>query len=100
MWEITRDWIGYFKDDKYIESHGEPPHKPVQSRDFDDAKAKTVPHYPFKMYDADGNLYYEGWSDDCTSEKAFGPLDDFGMPNAGAIDIKYLDPMNHTWRSL
>ena len=100
MWEITRDWIGYFKDNKYIESHGEPPHKPVQSRDFDDEKAKTVPHYPFKMFDADGELYYEGWSDDCTTEKAFGPLDDFGRPNAGAIDIRYLNERTGAWELL
>jgi len=39
----------------------------------------------FKMYDDDKNLYYEGRS----SEVDFGPLDDFGMPNAGCTYIMY-----------
>jgi hypothetical protein len=39
-----------------------------------------------------GNLYYTGrfapagLSD---AEEGFGPLDDFGKPNAGAVTIKY-----------
>ena len=41
---------------------------------------------PFRMYDDDDELYYEGnlyGEFDC-----FEPLDDFGMPNAGATSIK------------
>ncbi len=40
----------------------------------------------FRMYDDDGNLYYGGYSL-CDSD--FGPLWDFGMPNAGCTGIKY-----------
>jgi len=38
---------------------------------------------PFRMYDADGILYYEGFliGDECA------PLDDFGEPNAGCTRI-------------
>lgn len=41
--------------------------------------------YQFKMYDDDGELYYEGFvmGDDLSR-----PLRDFGTPNAGAVDIK------------
>jgi hypothetical protein len=40
----------------------------------------------FKMFDDDGVLYYSGRS----REPGFEPLDDFGMPNAGATSIHYL----------
>lgn len=49
---------------------------------------------PFKIFDDDGIRYYEGrfWASDgdgADSEYAFGPLDDYGTPNAGAVTIKY-----------
>lgn len=43
----------------------------------------------FRMYDDDGELYYEGRYLGDDSEDMFGPLDDFGMPNAGAVRIDY-----------
>ncbi len=53
----------------------------------------------FKMYDDDGELYYSGrFLGDSESEDAFGPLDDFGTPNAGATTIKYL--RNGIWEIL
>jgi len=53
----------------------------------------------FKMYDDDGELYYSGrFLGDDEAEEAFGPLDDFGMPNAGATTIKYL--RNGIWEIL
>lgn len=57
--------------------------------------ANYAHHTPFKMYDDDGELYYSGElyfdSDPCdmTAEAVFGPLDDFGTPNAGATEIRY-----------
>lgn len=45
---------------------------------------------PFKMYDDDQLLMYEGrFLGDPASEAAFGPLDDFGMPNVGCTSIHY-----------
>jgi hypothetical protein len=39
--------------------------------------SKDVPvQYPFKMYDDDGELYFEGLS---TNDSSFAPLDDFGI---------------------
>jgi hypothetical protein len=42
------------------------------------------------MFDGDGELYYSGtiWGD----FDGFEPLDDFGTPSAGCIEIKLRDP--------
>lgn len=48
---------------------------------------KNGPRYRFRMLDDDGELYYEGESD---SRFNFAPLDDFGMPNAGCTEIRWL----------
>ena len=43
----------------------------------------------FRMLDDDKNIYYYGylWGDG--DETMFEPLDDYGMPNAGAVHIQY-----------
>lgn len=66
----------------------------VQSVDHKDELDSTLTER-FRLYDDDGNLYYEGRSDDSSS---FDPLDDYGMPNAGAVDIRYLE--NGKWETL
>lgn len=50
----------------------------------------------FRMTDGDGEVYYTGlcYLPEGLTEDAFGPLDDFGQPNAGATEIAYLDPEN------
>ena len=52
-----------------------------------ETKAEDLPNlkYDFRMYDDDGELYYKGKA----SHPIFDPLDDFGMPNAGATEIRY-----------
>ncbi len=72
MWVITKDHISDGADEG------------VGSRYY--KKGIRLPHR-FKMYDDDGELYYEGLSSD---KDVFNPLDDFGMPNAGCTEIKYL----------
>jgi hypothetical protein len=42
--------------------------------------------HKFHLVDDDGEIYYEGRSGD---DSDFGPLDDFGKPNAGATAIQY-----------
>ena len=54
----------------------------------------------FRMYDDDilycsGRLVSAGGWD---GEEEFGPLDDFGMPNAGAVTIKY--KVGAVWKTL
>lgn len=67
--------------------------------DYDQSKACLLAnyqhHHQFRMYDDDGELYYTGtlyWNgeaDQLTEEQAYGPLGDYGMPNAGAVEIRY-----------
>ena len=51
---------------------------------------KTHPNRQhFKMKDADGELYYEGYYVEEKGSDEFEPLDCFGMPAAGATEIHY-----------
>lgn len=50
----------------------------------------------FRMSDADGEIYYVGYI--AGEYEGNEPLDDFGLPNAGAIYIQYLDK-NGQWSS-
>lgn len=58
-------------------------------------KAEGNHRTPFKMYDDDGELYYEGWftmdDEHSLDDTMVGPLTDFGMPNAGATRVVYPD---------
>jgi hypothetical protein len=56
----------------------------------------------FKMYDDDGNLYYIGRiiTNGENDEQLFAPLDDFGMPNAGATEIKYKSATTNEWETI
>lgn len=54
----------------------------------------------FRMLDDDGIVYYEGFFlGDDKSEDAFGPLDDYGAPNAGCTEIQYLNNKGE-WETL
>lgn len=54
----------------------------------------------FRLKDDDGQTYYEGvFVGDHTSEEAFGPLDDFGTPDAGCTRLEYRYP-DGRWRPL
>ena len=56
------------------------------------AKLKDGDGMEFRMGDDDGELYYSGRfvpADLSDGDEGFGPLDDFGRPNAGAVTIKY-----------
>ena len=53
----------------------------------------------FRMLDDDGGLTYAGrFVGDHESEDGFGPLDDFGTPNAGCTSIEYW--LNGQWEQL
>lgn len=50
--------------------------------------------YRFRIYDDDGELYYTGrmiTDEGATNEACGGPLWDFGQPNAGATEIRYVN---------
>jgi hypothetical protein len=50
--------------------------------------------YQFRLFDGDGELYYEGLS---IEKDSFDPLDD-EMDNSGCIEIHYLE--NGKWEQL
>lgn len=54
----------------------------------------------FQMRDDDGELYYTGLYIGPDDENMFGPLDDFGMPNAGATEISYYNPETDKYEEL
>ena len=78
MWTITRDCI---EEGKCVGT---------SSSDFQQAKLATLAHR-FRMLDADGEVYFEGVSNDASTQRAFAPLDDFGEGYAGCVDIQYLE---------
>ena len=53
----------------------------------------------FKIYDDDGELYYEGRSTNQSYENAFEPLD-WAMANAGATEIQYYNKDTNKWETL
>ncbi|PPG77454.1 hypothetical protein C5D98_14820 [Rathayibacter rathayi] len=60
---------------------------------------------PFRMFDDDGELYYEGRflgnpnPEEADAEEQFEPLDCFGLPNAGAVRIEYRNAAGE-WETL
>ena len=79
QWTITKDHI---ENGRYDGTRG-PSSVTMSSEDI----IKQGHH--FKMFDDDGNLYYEGYSTTNDDESAFGPLWNFGTPNAGCTYIQY-----------
>lgn len=64
----------------------------VGPSDYDGPTDIGALRVPFRMYDDDGTLYYEGRMN-ADALEAFGdgrdPLSGFGMPNAGATRLDY-----------
>lgn len=68
---------------------------PYEATEADLLRLKAGEGDTFQMFDDDGNLYYTGRcvvSNGMTfedEEPCFGPLDDFGMGNAGCTSITW-----------
>lgn len=77
--------------------YGGSPHRagrPLPAADELFARLAAGEGVKFRMFDDDGEVYYSGRvvaaDGDYTSEEVCaGPLDDFGMPNAGCTHIRY-----------
>jgi hypothetical protein len=91
-WVITRDWITEGQDVDVVGPRDIPEDLLVRLRNGEGDR--------FQMYDDDGELYYEGrivWAAEDYApglghvEEGFEPLYDFGMPNAGCVDIRYYE---------
>jgi len=85
MWTITNDLI----------DGGEK--VGTSSRNFNGTRIAEIAHR-FRLLDGDGEIYYEGLSDNRESQGAFAPLDDFGRGYAGCTEIQYL--VDGAWRQL
>jgi hypothetical protein len=85
MWTITKDLI---ENGKKVGT---------SNCAFDNAKA-TLAIHRFRLLDDDGEIYYEGLSDDCETQCAFAPLDDFGRGYSGCTEIHYFT--NGVWQQL
>lgn len=97
-WIITKDHLEGGPGDSDVGTAG-----PSRATEEQVELARTQGR-PFKIYDDDGELYYEGrcWSadqDNGLGEEHFGPLQDFGTPNAGATEIKYKNDQGE-WETL
>lgn len=86
QWKITKDNISTPEETSDVGVHGPSTFK-------DDIK---MPH-KFRMLDDDGIIYYYGI---CSCDSSFAPLDDFGMPNAGATTIEYRNPKTGVYEAL
>ena len=85
MWAITNDLVD---DGQQVGT---------ASCNFDETKAALLKHR-FRLLDDNGEVYYEGLSDNCDSQRAFAPLDDFGKGYAGCTEIHYFT--ESAWRRL
>jgi hypothetical protein len=89
-WEITRDHLAEEWPDEKSSVGVQGP------RGLDPSLSENAEK--FRMLDDDRNVYYEGiiYGD----YDGFEPLDDYGMPNAGAVIIEYKNPQTGAWEVL
>ena len=84
-WVITHDFV---EDGLEIGLSGPPPleHPLGPVHPGANKLRRTDNETAFRMFDADGELYYAGtlWGD----FSGFEPLDDFGLPSAGCTAIQ------------
>ena len=93
-WTITQDHLTT-PDDDWPSAYGTWGPSDTVATSLDE-----VP-IPFRLYDDDGELYYEGLMNEAAMD-AFGdgrdPLYGFGMPNAGCTRLDYEE--NGSWKVL
>lgn len=92
-WIVTKDYTDLCnnKDFKEVEIVG--------PRNCSIEKEELLKGHPFKMFDDDDNIYFEGFLiGDNTGHDGFMPLDNYGTPAAGCSYIKY--KVEGTWEVL
>ena len=93
-WIITKDHIARETEVSAVGTIGPSTVTRTQEIELRDGKGTA-----FRMRDDDGELYYEGkLVGDPTLYDGFGPLDDFGKPNAGCTSIEYRE--HGAWKAL
>ncbi|HLM59883.1 MAG TPA: hypothetical protein VK308_03665 [Pyrinomonadaceae bacterium] len=71
----------------------------VGSVGIDQIDEKTLTE-KFRLLDDDGVIYFDGVSDDSTSQNAFDPLDDFGQLDSGCTEIQYFNKETRRYETL
>lgn len=91
-WIITRDFIAEPDEEDAEGTYG-----PDSFRGDPETLKRSGRR--FRLLDDDGEVYYEGrWNGlEGDEADAFGPLHDFGGPNAGCTEMQYWDK---GWRTL
>lgn len=87
-WIVTKDHL----DNKTVSVIGPSNATDEQIKELESGKGEA-----FNMYDDDGEIYYSGKI--IGDYSGFEPLDDYGTPNAGAVDIQYKNKTG-VWESL
>jgi hypothetical protein len=85
MWKITKDLLDEGSEDG------------TSSLDYQEGNDGLL-KFQFRLLDGDGEICYEGCSDERDSNIAFAPLDDFGNGHAGCTEIQYLHGLD--WKQL
>lgn len=98
QWEITHDHVAMEGEKSDVGLQG--PREFIDPQTVHAGRTSyklpiPMPHR-FRMRDDDGELYYSG----VCSKEDFAPLDDFGLPNAGAVTIEYLNPRTGEYEAL
>ena len=87
MFKITEDCN---KKKPFLEYYSSDAKKGTEEFDQLIKKFEAGPQFKFRMRDHDQEVYYIGYSDDCTRKSGFDPLDMYGE-YYGCIDIQYLN---------
>ncbi|TGE39052.1 hypothetical protein E4K67_06185 [Desulfosporosinus fructosivorans] len=87
MFKITEDCVEKKAMSEYFSSEAK-----KGTAEFEELikKFEAEPQYIFRMRDQDLEVYYIGYSDDCTRPRGFDPLDMYGE-YYGCMDIQYLN---------
>ena len=94
-WIITKDHISIPVDD--YDATGVSGPRSITDEQL--ARLKAGEGKEFRMFDADRILIYDGRIiNDDADDNLFGPLYDYGEPNAGCTIIKYRN--GHKWEVL
>lgn len=91
-WIITKDYITDKNDPTDRNDVGTCGPRNAPEKMIADLKKNKG--YAFVMKDGDRNIYYRGraiWDEEEFDSGPYGPLGDFGLPNAGCVEINYLN---------
>lgn len=87
MFKITEDCIENKQFTEYFSSEAK---KGTEEFEQLIKKFESGPQYKFRMRNVDEEVYFIGYSDDCSKKSGFDPFDMYGE-YYGCFDIQYLN---------